>query len=100
MPTAPRSLLLNGAECGYRDLLNHLADGVGLYRTEIPFMLQDSFLRSGSRPPAIGILETIGIARFACGLWTWGDKQLPYFPIVEENPFLGWRGDPAHPGSP
>jgi phosphotransferase system enzyme I (PtsP) len=21
-----------------------------------------------------------------------GDKQLPYFPIVEENPFLGWRG--------
>ena len=21
-----------------------------------------------------------------------GDKPLPYFPIVEENPFLGWRG--------
>ena len=21
-----------------------------------------------------------------------GDKQLDYFPIIEENPFLGWRG--------
>ncbi len=21
-----------------------------------------------------------------------GDKALPYFPIDEENPFLGWRG--------
>ena len=21
-----------------------------------------------------------------------GDKSLPYFPIQEENPFLGWRG--------
>ncbi len=21
-----------------------------------------------------------------------GDKPLPYFPIVEDNPFLGWRG--------
>ena len=21
-----------------------------------------------------------------------GDKSLPYFPVVEENPFLGWRG--------
>ena len=21
-----------------------------------------------------------------------GDKSLPYFPIHEENPFLGWRG--------
>ena len=21
-----------------------------------------------------------------------GDKSLPYFPIIEANPFLGWRG--------
>src|SRR5690606_38526462 len=21
-----------------------------------------------------------------------GDKSLPYFPIAEDNPFLGWRG--------
>ena len=21
-----------------------------------------------------------------------GDKALPYFPITEDNPFLGWRG--------
>ena len=21
-----------------------------------------------------------------------GDKALPYFPVIEDNPFLGWRG--------
>ena len=21
-----------------------------------------------------------------------GDKELPYFPVLEDNPFLGWRG--------
>ena len=21
-----------------------------------------------------------------------GDKMLPYFPVEEDNPFLGWRG--------
>ena len=28
-----------------------------------------------------------------------GDKDLPYFPIEEANPFLGWRVC-ALPGSP
>ncbi|KTA94094.1 phosphoenolpyruvate-protein phosphotransferase [Aeromonas salmonicida subsp. smithia] len=69
----PVSLLLNaGLSADTEISLNHLADGVGLYR---------------------GILETYR-NRPVCmrTLDVGGDQQLPYFPIVEENPFLGWRG--------
>jgi phosphotransferase system enzyme I (PtsP) len=68
--------------------------GVGLYRTELPFMVRDSFPGESvqvnnyrkvlkafhSRPVTIRTLD-IG-----------GDKPLPYFPVEEQNPFLGWRG--------
>ena len=70
------------------------ADGVGLYRTEIPFLIRDGFpseeeqtqvykevLKSFSPKPVT--FRTLDIG---------GDKALPYFPVVEENPFLGWRG--------
>ncbi len=68
--------------------------GVGLYRTELPFMVRDSFpseteqmnnysnvlARFHPRPVTLRTLD-IG-----------GDKPLPYFPVNESNPFLGWRG--------
>jgi phosphotransferase system enzyme I (PtsP) len=70
------------------------AEGVGLYRTELPFMLRDRFpgeeeqrimyrqlLNTFSPKPVV--MRTLDIG---------GDKPLPYFPIVEDNPFLGWRG--------
>jgi len=70
------------------------AEGVGLYRTEFPFMIRDSFpgeeeqsriyrktLSAFSPRPVT--LRTLDVG---------GDKALPYFPIEEENPFLGWRG--------
>lgn len=70
------------------------ADGVGLYRTEMPFMLRDRFpseeeqrvmyrqlLNTFSPKPVV--MRTLDIG---------GDKPLPYFPVVEDNPFLGWRG--------
>lgn len=70
------------------------AEGVGLYRTEFPFMIRDRFpgeeeqykiyrqvLESFSPLPVT--LRTLDVG---------GDKALPYFPIVEDNPFLGWRG--------
>ncbi|CAM3412388.1 phosphoenolpyruvate--protein phosphotransferase [Parendozoicomonas haliclonae] len=74
--------------------LDHGAEGVGLYRTEVPFMIRERFpsekeqediyreqLKSfAPRPVTIRTLD-IG-----------GDKSLGYFPIKEENPFLGWRG--------
>ncbi|GGI69475.1 phosphoenolpyruvate--protein phosphotransferase [Shewanella gelidii] len=70
------------------------ADGIGLYRTEIPFMLQQRFpseseqikgyqqvlSAAGGKPV---VMRTLDVG---------GDKPLPYFPIKEENPFLGWRG--------
>ena len=70
------------------------AEGVGLYRTEIPFLMRDCFPAEDEqynlyrqilaafypRPVAMRTLD-IG-----------GDKTLPYFPIKEDNPFLGWRG--------
>lgn len=70
------------------------AEGVGLYRTEIPFMIRDRFptgeeqriiyrqLLSSFSPRPV-ILRTLDVG---------GDKPLPYFPIKEDNPFLGWRG--------
>ncbi|SUI63775.1 phosphoenolpyruvate--protein phosphotransferase [Shewanella putrefaciens] len=70
------------------------ADGIGLYRTEIPFMLQQRFpseseqvkvyqqvLSAASGRPVV--MRTLDVG---------GDKPLPYFPIKEDNPFLGWRG--------
>jgi phosphotransferase system enzyme I (PtsP) len=71
-----------------------MADGVGLYRTEIPFMLHDSF--PSEQEQTLRYREVL--ANFAdrpvCmrTLDIGGDKPLPYFPIAEDNPFLGWRG--------
>lgn len=75
-------------------LLSSAAAGVGLYRTETPFMARDRFpseeeqrimyrqLLNTFNPRPV-VMRTLDIG---------GDKKLPYFPITEENPFLGWRG--------
>lgn len=70
------------------------SDGIGLYRTEILFMLKQCF------PGEIEQLEIYRKVLKAAGnkpvvmrtLDVGGDKPLDYFPIVEDNPFLGWRG--------
>ncbi|MCB1687946.1 MAG: phosphoenolpyruvate--protein phosphotransferase [Halioglobus sp.] len=70
------------------------AEGVGLYRTEVPFLLRDRFPSEEEQrqiyreqleafAPKPVTMRTLDIG---------GDKALPYFPIEEENPFLGWRG--------
>ena len=71
-----------------------MAEGIGLYRTEFPFLIRDRFpgekeqtriyreaLKAFAPNPVV--LRTLDAG---------GDKALPYFPINEENPFLGWRG--------
>lgn len=70
------------------------AEGVGLYRTEVPFLVRDRFpgedeqmqiyrqVLEGFAPRPV-IMRTLDIG---------GDKELPYFPVREDNPFLGWRG--------
>ncbi len=68
--------------------------GVGLYRTELPFIVRDRF--PGEKVQITNyrqVLETfaprpVTIRTLDVG----GDKPLPYFPMTESNPFLGWRG--------
>ncbi|MEH6632596.1 MAG: phosphoenolpyruvate--protein phosphotransferase [Halopseudomonas aestusnigri] len=70
------------------------ADGVGLYRTEVPFMVRKSFPgvaeqaelyrkamdRSDGKPV---VFRTLDVG---------GDKVLPYWSsAAEENPAMGWR---------
>ncbi len=68
--------------------------GVGLYRTEMPFMVRDRF--PGEEEQAQGYRQVLeAFAPLPVTLRTLdigGDKALPYFPVTESNPFLGWRG--------
>ncbi len=74
--------------------LSHGAEGIGLYRTEVPFMIKDRFPSEQEQrayyreqleafAPSPVTMRTLDVG---------GDKSLAYFPIQEENPFLGWRG--------
>lgn len=89
------SLMVNsGLMADLSPSLNSGAEGIGLYRTEIPFQIRDRFpseeeqfqiyrdvLKTFAGKPVV--LRTLDVG---------GDKPLPYFPIDEDNPFLGWRG--------
>ena len=70
------------------------AEGVGLYRSEVPFMSRDRFPSEDEQyiiyrqtlkafAPRWVTMRTLDIG---------GDKVLSYFPVEEENPYLGWRG--------
>lgn len=70
------------------------AEGIGLYRTEVPFMTSNTFPTEEEQriiyreqmevfEPRPVTIRTLDIG---------GDKSLNYFPISEDNPFLGWRG--------
>ncbi len=74
--------------------LNSGAEGVGLYRTEFPFMIRESFPGEASQADIYRqVLEAFAPRPVTMRtLDVGGDKALPYFPIVEDNPFLGWRG--------
>ncbi|HCK94105.1 MAG TPA: phosphoenolpyruvate-protein phosphotransferase PtsP [Gammaproteobacteria bacterium] len=70
------------------------ARGVGLYRTEIGFMGFDSFPSEEEQVNLYRQQLACFAPREVCmrTLDVGGDKSLPYFPIRETNPFLGWRG--------
>ncbi len=70
------------------------AEGIGLYRSEVPFMSRDRFPSEDEQTiiyrqllkafaPRLVTMRTLDIG---------GDKILPYFPVEEDNPYLGWRG--------
>jgi phosphotransferase system enzyme I (PtsP) len=74
--------------------LDRGAEGVGLYRTEVPFLLRERF-PSEEEQRAIYREQLEAFAPMPVTMRTLdigGDKSLPYFPIEEDNPFLGWRG--------
>lgn len=74
--------------------MNQSADGVGLYRTEIPFMMREQFPTEDEQFKIYQQLLTAYAPRpvMMRTLDVGGDKSLVYFPVSEENPFLGWRG--------
>lgn len=89
------SLLLNA---GMLVDLPHLeesgAEGIGLFRTELQFMLSDSLPRLSRQKEAYGaVLEQAkGYPVVFRTLDIGGDKVLPYMHRVpEENPAMGWR---------
>jgi len=78
--------------------LDHLdetgADGIGLYRTELHFMVRSSLPRIDAQAGIYGsILDSArGRPVVFRTLDIGGDKRLPYMPHPEEeNPALGWR---------
>lgn len=74
--------------------LDQGAEGIGLFRTEVPFLLAERF-PSEQEQAAIYREQLQAFAPMPVTMRTLdvgGDKDLPYFPIEEANPFLGWRG--------
>ncbi|MCP4764983.1 MAG: phosphoenolpyruvate--protein phosphotransferase [Gammaproteobacteria bacterium] len=89
------SLLVNsGLMSDYMPSLRSGAEGVGLYRTEIPFQIRDRFPSEEEQYLIYkDVLDTFkGMPVVLRTLDVGGDKPLSYFPIDEANPFLGWRG--------
>jgi len=69
------------------------AKGVGLYRTEFPYMTRSNFPdRQDQYTLYRKVVESFDGPVTIRTLDIGGDKALPYFPApVEDNPFMGWR---------
>lgn len=88
-------VMLNaGLSPQHEETLGSRIDGIGLYRTEIPFMLQNGFPSEEEQVAQYqGMLQMFNDKPVTLRTLDIGaDKQLPYMPISEENPCLGWRG--------
>jgi len=88
-------VLLNaGLSADANIAVNQGVDGVGLYRTEISFLLQHRFPSEEEQTHQYkSVMATYPDKRVVMrSLDIGGDKALPYLPIEEDNPFLGWRG--------
>lgn len=83
-----------GLMADIRPGLERGAEGVGLYRSEIPFLISESFPTVDEQEAIYRkILEAYAPRPVAMRtLDIGGDKPLPYCPFKEENPSLGWRG--------
>ncbi len=70
------------------------AEGVGLYRTEVPFIMKERFPSEKEQlaiyREQLAAFHPLPVTMRSLDIG--GDKSLSYFPIKEDNPFLGWRG--------
>ncbi|PTQ67252.1 phosphoenolpyruvate--protein phosphotransferase [Pseudomonas sp. GV071] len=70
------------------------AEGVGLYRTEVPFIMKERFPSEKEQlaiyREQLAAFHPLPVTMRSLDIG--GDKALSYFPIKEDNPFLGWRG--------
>jgi phosphotransferase system enzyme I (PtsP) len=89
------SLLMNaGLLIDMQHLEESGADGVGLYRTEIPFMVRSEFPDVDAQSWLYGRVLDVADGRPVTfrTLDVGGDKVLPYWNgAPEENPAMGWR---------
>ncbi len=90
------SLNINAGLVVNKESLEHAGvDGIGLYRTELPYMAAAHF-PSVEMQTALyrSVLEDAGDKRVTFrSLDIGGDKAVPYFTFPrEENPAMGWRG--------
>ncbi len=83
-----------GLSAGFEHSAQLGALGIGLYRTEIPFMNRHCFPSEQEQTQlyrkVLKVFPKHGVTMRTLDVG--GDKSLPYFPINEDNPFLGWRG--------
>ena len=89
------SLFANtGLQSDINPTLQKQADGIGLFRTEVPFQVRERFPGEDEQEhiyrealeafaPRPVVIRTLDVG---------GDKMLNYLPMEEQNPFLGWRG--------
>ncbi|SMF33716.1 phosphotransferase system, enzyme I, PtsP [Tistlia consotensis] len=70
------------------------AEGIGLYRTEVPFMVREAFPDVGAQTQLYARILELAKDRPVTfrTLDIGGDKALPYWHSeVDENPIMGWR---------
>ena len=69
-------------------------EGIGLYRTEFFFMARNALPTEDEQYSLYrNLLESFAPKPVTIRtLDSGGDKELPFFPLAEANPFLGWRG--------
>jgi len=74
--------------------LRHGAEGIGLYRSEIPFLVRDAFPSEDEQCEVYRAVLEAYADKPVCmrTLDVGGDKPLPYYLVEENNPALGWRG--------
>ena len=83
-----------GLDTDISESVKSAAEGVGLHRTELAYLVRQSFPGEEEQyelyravlaafAPRPVTLRTLDVG---------GDKPLPYLTVQEDNPFLGWRG--------